>query len=88
MDVWLWDAVGPGGHSGVAMDESRALRAAEACLTDGHAVSARVEMALMQAGGLWIKSGYERYGSGQTATRANDGSVRWTRFYRPALAAS
>lgn len=88
MNVWLWDAVGSGGHSGVTDDESRALSAAEACLTDGRATTARVEMADMHAGGMWINSGYERYGSGLTATRANDGSVRWTRFCRPALAVS
>jgi hypothetical protein len=88
MNVWLWDAVGPDGHSGITDDETRALSAAEALLTDGRASSARVELAHANVGGLWINSNYERTGSGLTAARAADGSVRWTRFYRPALAAS
>jgi hypothetical protein len=88
VDVWLWDTVGPGDHCGVTMDETRALKAAEACLTDGQASTAHVELAHANVGGLWIHSSYERTGSGQTATRAPDGSVRWTRFYRSALAAS
>lgn len=89
MNVWLWDASGSDGkYAGVTDDETRALTDAGKLLTDGRARTARVEMAYAHMGGLWIHSGYERTGSGLTAARANDGSVRWTPFYRPVLAAS
>jgi hypothetical protein len=89
VDVWLWDANGPdGNYAGVTDDENQALSNAQKLLTKGHATTARVEHAYAHMGGLWIHSGYERTGSGQTAARDGDGTVRWTRFYRPALAAS
>jgi len=77
---WLVDTVGPGNHAGVTDSEAKALRDAEKLLAGGLAVSARVESAQVHAGGLWIKSGYQRDGSGWIATRADDGSVRWTPF--------
>ena len=90
MDVWLWDASGPDGeYAGVCGDEPSALSVAGKLLTEGLAGSARVELADAHMGGMWMKSGYERAGSGLTAVRSADGTVRWTRFYRPlALAAS
>ena len=89
MILWLWDASGPGGdYAGVTDDESRALSSAQALLSDRRATTARVEQAYAHMGGLWIHSGYERTGSGQTAAPADNGPVRWTPFYRPALAAS
>ena len=88
MNVWLWDTQGPRQVAGVCDSETQAISDAEKLLTDGQASAARVEQAYAHMGGLWMKSGYERTGSGQTAARANDGTVRWTRFYRPALAAS
>jgi hypothetical protein len=87
--VWTWDADGPGASAcGVTDDETRALADAEELLTEGRAETARVEMAYAHMGGLWIKSGYQRSGSGWTAVVGPDGSVRWTPFRRPALAAS
>ena len=89
MILWLWDASGPGGdYAGVTDDKSHAFSSAQALLTDQRATTARVEHAYAHMGGLWIHSGYERTGSGQTAARTDDGTVRWTPFYRPALAAS
>jgi hypothetical protein len=89
MDVWLWDATGPDGeYAGVCGDEGRALGIAGDLLAGGLAGNARVERADAHIGGMWIKSGYSRTGSGLTAVRATDGTVTWTRFFRPALAAS
>ena len=85
MVLWLWDASGSDGeYAGVTDDEGQALSDAEALIADGRAAAARVELAHAHMGGLWIHSGYERTGSGLTAVRTADGSVRWTRFYRPA----
>jgi hypothetical protein len=87
--VWLWDASGSDGdHAGVTDSEGRALGIAEELLKDGQAEIARVEMAYAHMGGLWIKSGYQRSESGWSAVRADDGSVTWSPFHRPALAAS
>ena len=88
MNVWLWDTQGPRQVAGVCDSETQAISDAEKLLTDGQASAARVEQAYAHMGGYWMHSGYERTGTGQTATRADDGTVRWTRFYRPALAAS
>jgi hypothetical protein len=88
MIVWLLDTQGPRTVAGVTHSEAKAISDAEELLSDGRASTARVEQAYAHMGGLRIHSGYERTGSGQTAARADDGRVRWTRFYRPALAAS
>jgi hypothetical protein len=91
VNVWLWDVVDPDGHSGitgVTDREDTAISHAEALLSEGQSSTARVEQAYAHMGGMWIHSNYERIGSGLTAARTADGSVRWTRFYRPALAAS
>jgi hypothetical protein len=89
VDVWLWDASGSDGeYAGVSGDEPSALSVAGELLAEGLAGTARVEMADAHMGGLWMHSGYERTGSGLTAARDGDGPVRWTRFFRPALAAS
>ena len=88
MIVWLLDTPGPRAVAGVSDNEAKAISDAEKLLTDGRASTARIEQAYAHMGGLWIHSGYERTGTGQTATRTDDGTVRWTRFYRPALAAS
>jgi hypothetical protein len=88
MIVWLLDTQGPRAVAGVCDSETQAISDAEELLSDGRASTARVEQAYAHMGGLWIHSGYERTGSGQTADRADDGTVTWNRFYRPALAAS
>ena len=88
MIVWLLDTQGPRQVAGVCDSETQAISDAEELLSDGRARTARIEQAHAHMGGLWIHSGYERTGTGQTAACAADGSVRWTRFYRPALAAS
>jgi hypothetical protein len=41
--VWLWDATEPGGCRGITDDDTRARAAAETCIRDGSASSARVE---------------------------------------------
>jgi hypothetical protein len=86
--VWLWDASGLGEHAGVTDSEGRALGIAEELLADGRAETARVEMAYAHMGGLWIKSGYQRSGSGWSGVVAPDFSVTWTAFRSVALAAS
>ena len=88
MIVWLLDTQGPRAVAGVCDSEVKAISDAKELLSDGRASTARVEQAHAHMGGLWIHSGYERTGSGQTAARADNGPVKWTRFYRPALAAS
>jgi hypothetical protein len=88
MIVWLLDTEGPRVVAGVCDSEARAISDAEELLADRRATTTRVEQAYAHMGGLWIHSGYERTGSGQTAARPGDGTVRWTLFYRPALAAS
>ena len=88
MIVWLLDTEGPRAVAGVCDSEAKVISDAEELLSDGRASTARVEQAYAHMGGLWMKSGYERTGSGQTAARTDDGTVRWTRFFRPALAAS
>jgi hypothetical protein len=55
MTVWLWEA---GSERGISGDLSRACEAAAACLRGGQADSARVERALLRAGGDWLSSGY------------------------------
>lgn len=87
MIVWLLDSLGPASHAGVYVSEARALIDAEELVKDGRAVFVRVEPASAHPGGCWHTSPYERSGAGWTATRADGGSVRWTRFYRLALAA-
>jgi hypothetical protein len=86
--VYLWDADGPGNYAGVTDDESAAMAAAESHLTAGEAGSARVEQAFANMGGLWMKSGYQRSGTGWSASLGDDGSVTWAPFCKPALAAS
>lgn len=88
MIVWLLDSVGPASHAGVYVSEARALIDAEALVTDGRAVSVRVEPASAHPGGCWQTSPYERSGAGWAATCADGGSVKWSPFYRLALAAS
>jgi hypothetical protein len=88
VDVWLWDAAGPGEHSGITDTEARARTDAEALLAKGKAATARVELAHAHLGGPWIHSGYERTGAGLTAARTSDGTVTWTPFHRPAPPAS
>ena len=88
MIVWLTDTTGPGMVAGVTDSEAKALRDAEELLTEGRASTARVEFAFMQAGGSWLSDGYRRTGNGWTASRSDDGTVRWARFSRLALAAS
>jgi hypothetical protein len=88
MIVWLLDTQGPRTVAGVCDSETKAISDAEELLSDGRASTARVEQAYAHMGGLWIHSGYERTGSGQTAARTDNGQVRWTRFHRPVLAAS
>lgn len=88
MIVWLIDAEGPGEYAGVTDSETGAMADAEALMANGRASSARVELAHLHIGGDWMKSGYERTGSGWSATCAADGSVRWALFSPFALAAS
>lgn len=86
MDVWLWDA---GRHSGVCGDEQQALFEVVLRVAGGMAGTAIAELAHAHLGGYWLKSGYERTGSGWDLSRTADGSVKLTRFHRPlALAAS
>ena len=87
--VWLWDANGPDrDYAGVTDNLSQALTSAQTLLSDRRASTARIEQAYARMGGLWIHSGYERTGTGQTAAPADNGTVTWTPFHRPALAAS
>jgi hypothetical protein len=88
VDVWLWDSADPSAYAGVTDREDTAIKHAEALLTKGESSTARVEIAFLNVGGGWLNEGYHRTGSGLTAARAADGSVKWTRFYLPALAAS
>jgi hypothetical protein len=74
MTVWLWEA---GSGRGVSDDLSRACAAASACLRGGQADSARVERALLLAGGNWLTSGYHRTGVGWLAQPRRDGGVSW-----------
>jgi hypothetical protein len=86
--IWLWDASGPGDYCGVTDAEAGALGVAEELIADGRASTARVEQAYAHMGGLWIKSGYQRTGTGWSAVRIDDGTVRWVPLSAPALAAS
>ena len=74
MTVWLWEA---GSGRGVSDDPSQACAAASACLRGGQADSARVERALLLAGGDWLTSGYHRTGVGWLAEPRRDGGVSW-----------
>jgi hypothetical protein len=84
MIVWLLDTQGPRAVAGVCDSQTKAISDADELLSDGRASSARVEMAHAHMGGLWIKSGYQRDGSGWAADRADDGTITWTYFRRPA----
>jgi hypothetical protein len=73
MIVWLWDA---GSAHGVSDDDARAREAAEALIRDGRALSARVEMAVMNSVRA-LDPGYGRLGRGWTAHPRQNGPVRW-----------
>lgn len=84
MLLWLWDTCGPGHCRGVTDDESKARRAAEACIARGLATAARVEPArfAMNAG---LHASYQRTGIAWAARVSGQG-VRW--FPVPAERAS
>ncbi len=79
MIVFLWDACGPGRFRGVTDDEGRARQAAEACLADGRAQSARVELARSVLDIPDLTTDYQRTGQGWMALR-RDGRVTWAPF--------
>jgi len=84
MIVWLMDAVGPGMASGVTDSQSRAITNAEALIAGGQAVSARVEFAYARIGGSRLEDGYQRTGTGWSASCCADGTVTWTPLARAA----
>jgi hypothetical protein len=78
MIVYLWDAAGSAFTAlGVTDDQSRARQAAEACIRDGQAASARVEQAQLVSGIRALNPGYARLGQGWTAQPGRNGRVRW-----------
>lgn len=78
MIIWLWDAIGPARAThGVTGDETRARRAAEACLRSGTAPSARVELAVTVLDTRTLSPGYERTGKGWQARRGPRGGITW-----------
>ncbi len=82
MIVWLWTA----GDSrlGVTDDEARARRAAEECIRDGAAHSARVERAAVVLASATLTSDYERTGHGWAAAQCHrDGLITWVPFPEP-----
>jgi hypothetical protein len=75
--VWPWDATEPGGCHGITHDEARARAAAESCMRNGNASTARVEQAQLLIGGYWLTSHYLRTGAGWWA-RWGSGGITWT----------
>ena len=76
MIVWLWEAGDPGRFHGVTDDETRARTAAETCIRDGHATTARVQQARLRIGGFWVTSHYQPTGDGWSARKASNG-ITW-----------
>ena len=76
MIVWLWDATEPGGCHGVTDDDTRARAAAETCMRNGSASTARVEQAQVMIGGYWLTSHYQRTGTGWSALQGSSG-ITW-----------
>jgi hypothetical protein len=72
MMVWLWET---GSECGISDDLCRACEAASASLRDGQADSARIELALLLAGGDWLTSGYYRTGVGWLVQPCRDGGL-------------
>ncbi len=76
MIVWLWDAAEPGHCRGITDDDARARAAAETCIRNGSASTARVEQARLMIGGFWLTSHYQRTGEGWSA-RQGSGGITW-----------
>ena len=80
MILWLWDADGPARTGrGVTNDETRAIKAAEACMRNGQARIAKVEAALLVLGIPGLTPGYKRTGNGWRG-RCGDTGIRWEPF--------
>ena len=76
MIVWLWDATEPGRCHGITDDEARARAAAETCMRNGRASTARVEQARLRIGGFWLTAHYQRTGAGWSARQERSG-ITW-----------
>jgi len=75
--VWLWDAAEPGHCHGITDDDTRAIAAAETCIRNGSARTARVEQARLMIGGFWLTSHYHRTGEGWSARQGSGGGITW-----------